>query len=71
MTDRERCYPVLRRLKEDGVIEKYIATQLPNGRWGFRVTMPDDTEYLFLPREVLAFAEGARVVQAARGQATA
>ena len=67
MTDRERCYPALRRLQEDGVVAKYIATQLPNGRWGFRVTMPDDAEYLFLPREVLAFAEGVKAVQARRG----
>jgi hypothetical protein len=64
LSDRDRAYTALTRLKDDGHIRAYIASQrFPRDRWGFRVTLPDGTEYMFLPREVLAFAEG---VKAAR-----
>lgn len=62
MTDRERCYPVLRDLKNRGRIASYIASQHPmTRRWGFKVTLLDETLYYFLPREVLAFAEGIKL----------
>jgi hypothetical protein len=61
MTDRERAYSALFDLERGGSIASFIASQRDNGRWGFRVTMRDDSDYWFLPREVLAFAEGVKV----------
>lgn len=68
---RARAYPALSKLKRDGWIARYIASQAPNGHWGFRVTMPDDSEYWMLPREVLAFAEGITVASNTRLRDTA
>jgi hypothetical protein len=61
MTDRQRAYPILSKLKSDGYIAGYIAAQHPiSRRWGFKVTLPDETLFYFLPREAIAFAEGIR-----------
>jgi hypothetical protein len=66
MTDRQRAYPVLSKLQEDGWIDRYIAAQHPiSRRWGFKIAptaqTPDDERYFLLPREALAFAEGIKV----------
>lgn len=66
LSDRDRAYTELTRLKDDGYIRAYIASQrFSRNRWGFRVTMPDGSEFMFLPREALAFAEGIRAVERA------
>jgi hypothetical protein len=64
-SDRERAYRVLGDLKRDGWIERYIATQFPSGRWGFRLTMHDGSDFLMLPREVHAFSEGIKLASRA------
>lgn len=63
---RQRAYHVLSVMQAAGWIEAYIATQFPNGRWGFRLTLSDGSEFLMLPREVHAFAEGIKVASRAR-----
>jgi dUTPase len=66
LSDRQHAYTALAALKTDGHIRAYIASQrFPRNRWGFRVTMPDGSEFMFLPREALAFAEGVRAVERA------
>jgi hypothetical protein len=69
MTDRERCYPILRKLRDAGWIDRYIAAQHPiSKRWGFMIATtaetPDSERYFFLPREAIAFAEGIKVAEA-------
>lgn len=64
MTDRERAYPILSKLKREGWIASYIAAQHPqSSRWGFKVTTTEGALYFFLPREAIAFAEGIKIAE--------